>query len=729
MLRQFGDFARQYAIAKTAPSGQECTDLTNLRQGLLPLKDLAKQLNEVLASDWPTLIDRQRLADEAQVYKLPAPFQAADFQQWLREAQDYYIYHPEDLAGRIAALNAAADTTAAKIKAVPDKIPDYSKKSAALAARLEGLRVEIDLLSKQQASKQGVMVPRHWVQKDRRNGVLAAEAASLLSRVQGIGQDADRVTAENTPDQKKWWDTFVLTPPTADQSVVNDAWIAWRNRLSVTRDQLPLDVSEFNKLRDAVQQWKTALSDVDKLFPLPPAVEAPYDSIASEKRRSAIQAAVKAADGPDPLPDSALMMKAATDSAPLYQKWCEDLPRFVEDIHEAKAQLDLGYGLDDSQAGSLAMLADWKNHSVWKDLSGQGEVAAVEQRFAALESLAQASRAELADISGKKSGAPELVLAAWKRLGKQNPAWPATPEELRREKSIYLNLVLFVGQFKDRIRGDQLGKGLAEEEFKRVVAFLNSPREPSQVEPAFAAAVGAWPGSPDFGSLPLQPLPRYNSLLYALRANMARFTRTGQTNQPDDRAAILKICDQFRQGVSKLPADLQTEPDVAGLLHQLDSLKIPEPPHGPPDPWKSETVSDGVLTFMGTIAGGRRPCSDSSALMFPMPRRSISPPRNFPSPTSWRSCLERRSREPIELSCCLIIATTPIRALARVYGNGLRPIPRPQPAWFNPTIGFAPTTTTSGITPSNSATNEALSTVFHSMPRPAEIRCIGRGFR
>jgi hypothetical protein len=194
VLRQFDAFQQRAAQKALAGGGRNpVAAVAELRAAIVPVADLASQISEVLQSDWSGRVDRQRFAQEAEVYRTIAAAaansaDADNFREWLREVQDYYKYRVEPQMDVLAKLGEETDRVGIQIEAKRKSGGAPKDQIAAWNKRLSAARATIESLPS-----------KSWVQKDRRTGGIEKVAADVRAALEQLRTEASGATVVATP--------------------------------------------------------------------------------------------------------------------------------------------------------------------------------------------------------------------------------------------------------------------------------------------------------------------------------------------------------------------------------------------------------------------------------------------------------------------------------------------------------------------------------------------------
>jgi hypothetical protein len=293
------------------------------------------------------------------------------------------------------------------------------------------------------------------------------------------------------------------------------------------------------------------LAELAKLFPPPtftPAPGRPWQAAILARLQARRLEALSGALGQLPPPGVGGDIAALVNSfVTQYRTDSEQLAALVADytqIEDRLAQFELA--ASDASGPTIAELyGKWQSSPYLKDPEIAAAVAALSTRAARVVALASANTAPevLAGVRNLPAGAPEAVLAAWRRLTTPQVTWtadePALPDLTTLAAAV--QQVVAGNQQLAAARRAALQKALQQSlpaAWQKHAALL---RTRPQLDAAFAALATFGLGPTD-----LTPPQRYDLALYRLAADAK--------NQPDD---------QLRSQINALTALVQSNNQLA----------------------------------------------------------------------------------------------------------------------------------------------------------------------
>lgn len=357
-------------------------------------------------------------------------------------------------------------------------------------------------------------------------------------------------------------------------AVIDEKWLAQRNALlakETTVEGLAEKVERLEKfLRDLEGAFQAELGAAPQQRPWNRALLT--DDLDS-RRKDAVSSALSYVDWPKVLEgQSDENFTAHKDQLVAnYNKWRTDLAALVPAINRAEDLLAEGYMLDEKPADGGTTIAGAyqpvKANVVLSDPAAARSAGPILARINRLGQIGQLTAlAELlAAASSGKQGSFEAARAAWLRLGKLTPAWPAGPNDLKQEVEARKNLDTLYGLLSDDARKKALRAELAADSRHRWETYFLTRSDPRQIEGAIAR-MGDFGVSAADTSLP--PLARYRLLMWDFRRQMI----AGKGDLEDD--AVKVAIAAFHGKVKALPAELAAMPKLTALLAKLAELQL-----------------------------------------------------------------------------------------------------------------------------------------------------------
>jgi formylglycine-generating enzyme required for sulfatase activity len=357
-------------------------------------------------------------------------------------------------------------------------------------------------------------------------------------------------------------------------AAIDEKWLAQRDVLlasETTVEGLAEKVDRLEKcLRDIEGGFQSELGA--KLQQRPWNKALLTDDLDS-RRQNAVASALSYVDWPKVFADQPdESFKARKDQLVAnYDKWRAGLVSAVPAVNRIQDLLADGYMLDEKPADGLATVDQTyqsvKDNVVLADPAAGQLVGPILARVARLGQIAQLSGAAelLAAASAGKPGNFEAARAAWQRLGKLKPAWPASPDDLKQEVEVRKNLDTLYGLLAGDARKSVLRAELAGESRRRWQEYFLTRVDPRQIDGAIAR-MGDFGVSPADASLP--PLAKYRLAMWDFHQQVIAAKR-----DLDDDAVKAAIA-AFQDKVKAMPPEVSQKPELAALLAKFDELRL-----------------------------------------------------------------------------------------------------------------------------------------------------------
>jgi len=359
-----------------------------------------------------------------------------------------------------------------------------------------------------------------------------------------------------------------------DLGAINEAWVKQRDVLlggnDATVGSLKVKVDRLEKfLRDLEGAFQPELGAALQQRPWNRTL---LTDDLDNQRKNAVESALSYVDWPKVLEgQSDENFTAHKDQLVAnYNKWRTDLAALVPAINRAEDLLAKGYMLDEKPADGGGTIAEAYQPVRAVVLSNPAATRSAGPILARINKLVQVEKLTvpaklLATASSGKKGSFEAARAAWLRLGKLTPAWPASPNDLKQEVEARKDLDTLYGLLSDDARKKALRAELAADSRRRWETYFLTRSDPRQIEAAIAR-MGDFGVSAGDTSLP--PLARYRLLMWDFRRRII----AGKGNLDDD--AVKAAIAAFQGKVKALPAGLVATPELTSLLAKLDKLRL-----------------------------------------------------------------------------------------------------------------------------------------------------------
>lgn len=255
-----------------------------------------------------------------------------------------------------------------------------------------------------------------------------------------------------------------------------------------------------------------------------------------------------------------------------FEQWRSEAAGLMTAFNGIEAALDGGALLDEKPASADETIeqlrARWQGKPIWKNAAVVRALKPVTDRLDRLAEIAKLTdRKQLAREASKKvvGGQFEAPRAAWKRLGElTSPAWPASREELDREREIDKELASAFDLPGAAARKEKLQAEQVAEVRRRWEVYFGSRREAGQIDYAVRRMRDF---HLDPGDLtPLKPINQFRVSLHGFRAKVL------PADGALDDKAVQKRIGEFVATVGKLPGKPSGLPPVKALLDELGKI-------------------------------------------------------------------------------------------------------------------------------------------------------------
>ena len=357
-------------------------------------------------------------------------------------------------------------------------------------------------------------------------------------------------------------------------AAIDEKWLAQRDALlksETTVEGLAEKVDRLEKcLRDIEGRFQ---SEIGAKLQQRPWNRALLTDDLDSRRKNAVASTLSYVDWPKVFTgESDENFKAREDQlAANYDKWRADLAAVVPALNRIQDLLAEGYMLDEKPADGLAAIAETyqsvKGSVVLADPFASQSTGPILARMTRLGQIGQLTAAAelLAAAASGKPGSFEAARAAWQRLGKLAPAWPASPDDLKQEVEVRKNLDTLYGLLTGDARKGALRAELAGESRRRWQEYFLTRSDPRQIENAIAR-MGDFGVSASDASLP--GLAKYRLAMWDFRQQMI----AGKRDLDDD--AVKAAIAAFQSKVKAMPAEVNRMPELTALLGKLDELRL-----------------------------------------------------------------------------------------------------------------------------------------------------------
>ena len=474
----------QYVAAETrsGPDRRSREDLENLRRSLEAVEHNAAELRAFLAGDWQTKVARQVLIADEQPVSDPT-WQV--YVRWLEKAREYYYLTADPRGPRKSwddRVEAIERKLSGKLKALaPQSADSFEPRLKEAAARLD----------------EAYGCPPIA----RNRTVLADQAAKLAAVLDKLDQSVETAIVVATGDPEEWLAATKDRREVARSAVVNAEWRQRRDGLlgDVTGGSLKGAPAAYTALRgkvEAVEGFLRRIVDaehlpegLDRSAALPASVSAAsLDVKCKQRREKAVADILRIAEWAGDVPkhkDPADLPGWDGVVGP-YRQWLNDAKDLMAGFKAVEDALASCCLLQDVPLGRSRTLRELYKQQLAKPayVEFHGELAPLTTRLERLQEVEQATdKAGLVEaIRSAKPAEPEVVIAAWRRLGEVD--WPAGLAELSEERQLRDRFAAVAGDVRDEARKKQFLDQLAREGPRRYVRCLGKLGEPADIESA-----------------------------------------------------------------------------------------------------------------------------------------------------------------------------------------------------------------------------------------------------
>lgn len=360
--------------------------------------------------------------------------------------------------------------------------------------------------------------PEAMVWSRRNQSRVESEAARLKTEMEEIGRAveglAERRRSEIAAGAAGVRDRLRATATVAGGSAAaNAAWVRWRDGLIASVPE-----EEFPRLESRAKALESALGELaGKTFP--PAMEkvegGDWRGVIAESTARELElriGAVLERAGPAAPADPAALIGAAGASAAEYSEWLNKVARMREELGAAEKQLNEGAvgGADDPER----TISAWSADPVAQRPEISGAIASLKERAAATAAVRKETSVDalLTRVLTPDPAKPELALAAWRRLGDADVAWPANVTAAGRVGEVKSSLAKVVSAIPSESRRADLNRQISADLSLRWRAMAGKITTPRELE----AATGLMKDY-SVGEAELDPRLKYNLLVMRLR--------------------------------------------------------------------------------------------------------------------------------------------------------------------------------------------------------------------
>lgn len=569
-------------------------DLLALEKQAAAVADLATRVGTFAAGPWQNVDTESFNAGQTYQRLATAAPSAEVFDAWLAEAKLHPLLDPtlDPRRGFNAPqLVADLDTRATTLTGVPMR----GTMEPAVGQRLT--KVKDDAAS---------IAPEKLIWKRSNQQRIESEAARVKKELEDVRVAIDglieRRRTEIATAAAEVRRTLTARNDVAPESpAANAAWRKWRDAiLAAFKDE---DYEEVSARAKTLDEAIGALSKTVFPRPLEKAGEgvpqtdwaaALAEASAGERDRRICAALTSLGDQP-PDPEAAAFKQATSSAAKDFADWLTKLAQMRTELGRAEEAMDSGQ--EPTGPNSIESIVDkWTADPIGKQPEIAQSISGIKDRVAATRAVKAEKSLDVlvGKVRSPDAAKPEVTLAAWRRLGDADIAWPQTAEHVAQAKPLRAEIDKVIARLPDARRAP-LTKQLAADLSKRWAKYAASLRD----APSFQAAIAAMP---DFSveEASLEPRLKYNLLLSRLK----------KAATPDtDDAQIRQMLQSFERDVQALGSEVSGARNVTKLLSDAAPISRGEEPLTPKvDPrtlgpgksgkWQATHVrATAVLTF------------------------------------------------------------------------------------------------------------------------------------
>ncbi len=603
VLARFAQYVLADSRSETAKDAR-ASDLTRLTERLTDALALAAPLVAYVQGDWQSKVDRELVERQP-----PVPVPQTDEQ--LRGGEVFRVWLAAVQGDKYAKLDATSDPRQGQWKArqeaelalIRGKVDACaqrgSKKAESLGQRLKAVEAELAALA-----------ALRWDQEHR--GEITRRAAEFRTAPAALLAEAGAELAQVIGGRKAYLENLPPTISSTGSASVNAAWKQRMEEVGKVEDLGQL-TAKVNRLREDLGRLEGELqvalgaepegSDWGRRIAT--------DVLAGEREKvlGKALASLKWQDG-QYVRDAAFeaQWKSAGEE---FDRWRTGVAAVVKEFEGLEAALALGAQADEKIPGSEKTLRELYQQCRKRQVIEEGSplcqaLQPLRERLeAVLAAEAEADRAKLlSQASQAVQGRFGLARAAWRRLGRLAPAWPADANEFYRERDLHAALASAYDLVKDDGRRKVLRDELTGETRRRWENYFLRQAEPRLIRDTIAR-MGDFHVDPA-ASASLQPVTQLRLAIHELRRKVLG-------EKPGDDGLRSAVA-EFIAAVGKLPGGAAGEPAVVAFVKELrqasdaqeaglDLAKAGPAAAG----WKAAASVDGsTVKFAWNSPGGNR---------------------------------------------------------------------------------------------------------------------------
>jgi len=445
ILEHFGEYVA--AATSSDAGGAKGEGVEQLGKKLEAVQQLAASLEAFLKSDWAK-VARETFWKDSPIHRnFDGAVTEHTLRQWLAEVKNYYVIGvPVDPV--VAALG-GVEADVARLEKECD--PSFRQEVVAWAAKFrqgnfKQVTDQIDALRK-----------GRYVKKDE--GDLKARIADARRKAEKLQEEVNAAFLNWFGDPQRWL-AGVLALKFPASAALNQEWgKRLKTIVGTTRpEELRSSPDKYLALRGKVERLQKALAklgnDLPEGLPDGPAKlagrpwYAAFASRTAAKREGQLQKGLQAIPWMGDVPDlAAPAFTTQWDAiAKAYQTWRESTGEVMVSVARIEDALKVCYlpdeKLADAGGKTLAQVsaATLKGALLKGDAALSAAVKPIADRMDALEAASALDDRKALVQAATRSRDRGVVWAAWLRLGKLQPAWPADLAELEADGKIQARL-------------------------------------------------------------------------------------------------------------------------------------------------------------------------------------------------------------------------------------------------------------------------------------------------
>ena len=479
ILKKLDGYWREQATSKPGKGTED--DLRELQIKLSDLGNVASALATFVQGDWLTKVDRPFFIKDSTVHTaFDGTVTSHTIRHWREQVQLYYRLAPaadprkaEDWDKRLARITTDIDT-----------LKYASSQGSALAAEY-GKRLTGEVLP-------AVAALRKLPAVLKTKAGLQTETAEVKAKLDALGEEVVRAIIVYMGKPRDWLER-ILRFEFKSSEVVNGEWKRRRGQLlvNITAEELEAKNEKYRIIRPRVDALQSALASFARDEGLPRALpeaarkhgsRAWYNAFVARlagRRERTLEAGLGVVpwEGAVPELNDPEFTKSWAQMTAQYRGWRDAAASLIGVFGAIEDALDACYLLDETPPGLGQPLGKhceaWLQKPILQDAGLRDALKPVTQRVAALRKVAALADRKALAAEALRTPQVGIALAAWKRLGTlDNPTWPATKAEAKRDGAIRAHIVFELHSLVDPTRRNSVQETLRAGAAERLRPWL-----------------------------------------------------------------------------------------------------------------------------------------------------------------------------------------------------------------------------------------------------------------